>query len=222
MLAAIMAVLSSGAIASAPSPSLDTRPMWTMPFDSARVRGIRTLEVGPYSLTLNTGVTLADVIRLWGRTRLIRSRGHDVPWRACYHVPSTTGPVYVVLASDQEMGGPAHEVLDFTLSRLPPVAIPPSSCALLAPGTESRTPQVITRNGLFVGMRVSQLRAIMGPPMGSRAGRDWYEWVTHATASERTGDGRIRISRYLIGARLRVTRAAGRVTRLDVEYMETT
>ncbi len=169
---------------------------------------VRALVIDSIRVRLDSGTaTLTSVQAMLGASRIDEPAHHDdVAW-TCYKVRLTSDSVFVRLESD-ELGGPSHWIGGFELSETRPSSVSAAACS-----TTARFHSVATDNGLFVGMPIADLLAIMHTPKKHAGGRYEFEYYRAVrTPGERP---------YDVGATLKVATQRGRVTQLSVWYAET-
>jgi hypothetical protein len=131
---------------------------------------------------------------------------------ACYVGRDSVAGVMIRFMSD-EIGGPMHRLLGFDLSRLNAPATAVSHCAVVSRPFHT----VRTDNGLYLGMPISDLLAIMGRP--TRASKNRYSFDRDQPIG---ADGRRlppgSAEEYGILSTLDVHTVHERVTRISVWY----
>ncbi len=168
---------------------------------------VRGIVLDGIRLQLDSRTTLKSAQAVLGKAVIHEARNHDDVARTCYKVRLTSGFVYLQLESD-DIGGPDHRIMGFQVGKDPPNGTSPSACS---PTEQFRS--VATDNGLFVGMPIADLLAIMHTPKTHAGGRYEFEYYREVrTPGERP---------YDVGATLKVATQRGRVTQLSVWYAET-
>ena len=143
-----------------------------------------------------------------GSTRIHESQHHDDPAWTCHKIRLASDSVFLHLEAD-EVGGPQHRIMGFQLGSTPPTGVRAGTCTLTR-----RVDSIGTDNGLFIGMRIDSLLAIMRTPRKRSEGRYEFEFYREV---KKAPEGP-----YEIEATLEVEAHAGRVTRLRGTYTERT
>ena len=173
---------------------------------------VRAIVVDQVPLVLDTDVTFAKLQGRFGKTVLRRPLNESGVWRLCYRIADRAGPILIQFESD-DIGGPDHDLMGFTINRLRHQAKSSSVCPVI-----HSVKIVKTDNGLYIGMPIADLLKVMGHP--KKTGHGSYDFEYSRTVETRN-DTTLSVP-YDVDATLHVETQNARVTVLQAWYSETT
>lgn len=174
-----------------------------------------TLVVGGDTVRLDNAEPLERLVQRLGPVEVTVGT-HDQPWRVCYVISSGAGaPLYLSLESDSDMGGPGHDVSDYTLSSRLGVLVQAGRCRHISVAAED----IETGNGIRIGMSHTEVERRIGAPTRRTPGAYVYEYAQELPLAPGAG-GITQATSHEINASLTVRFDADAVSELSAGYLD--